>query len=301
MKQKTFQCESEKELYTAIKELFHAGAACMHKNHYGPKIFTDLQRVALLILRVRSGLSYERFCNEYLPESKWPRWLGLRELPSDTSVWRWTRKFDMKFIRQLNKQLLACEQPTIMAIDGTGIDSWRRSRHYETRIGERGRDFSKADIVSDSNTQLIHDWSLLLKPRHDAHVAKQLLSRTPHRGVLVLGDKGYDSEELYTLCAERNNRLWTPLRNAPRSNAPPKRLGQHKRASHKQGCDQPGKRSLVESTIRSLKSRISALTARLHYMKKREFAWHILARNIQLQIALLLRVLRTLATLHNPV
>ena len=295
MKQKTFQYESERELFTAIKELFHAGAACMHKNHFGPKIYTDLQRLALLILRVRSGLSYERFCVEHLPESKWPRWLGLRELPGSSSLHRWAKEFDMTFLRRLNKLLLVDERPRTLAIDGTGVDSWRQSRHYECRIGENGRDYAKVDVLVDTDGLIVHDWSLLLKPRHDAYVAKNLLSRTQHRGVLVLGDKGYDSEELYEICTHNNNRLWAPLRNAPRSDSPPKKLSWYKQASHKIGCEQPGRRNLVESTIRSLKSRIGALTARLHYMKKREFAWHVLARNIQLQISLLQRALRALA------
>ena len=294
MIQKTLGCESEKELYAAIKDLFHAGAARMHTNHYGPKIYTDLQRIALLILRVRSGFSYERFCTEYLPESKWPVWLGLRELPSSSSLHRWASKFDMAFLRRLNELLLASEQPRTLAIDGTGVDSWRQSRHYERRVGENGRDFAKVDIIVDTDTLLVHDWSLLLKPRHDAYVAKRLLRRLRVTDALILGDKGYDAESLYAICAQRKNRFFAPLRNKKHSNKPPTRLGWHKRRSHRIQTDYH-RRSLVESTIRSLKSRIGALTARLHYMKKREFAWHVLARNIQLQIALLLRALRALA------
>lgn len=299
MKQTTLQHRPDHKLYTEIKKLFLARGARMHNNHRGPKIYTELQRVALLVLYVRSKLSLRSFCTVYLPESKWPQWLGLRELPSKSSLHSWLKNYDMSWLRQLNKQLLSDEDVLIAAIDGTGLDADNKTAHYAQRIRSTLVKGPKLDILIDTDTLLVHDWSLLLKPRHDAYVAKNLLSRTPQRGVLVLGDKGYDSEELYAICAHNNNRLWTPLRNAPRSNHPPKKLGVHKRSSHKIGCEQQGRRSLVESVMRSIKNRIRALRARLHYMKKRELAWHVIVRNLELQISLLLRALRTLKITGN--
>ena len=295
MKQKTIPVQDEKELYTAIKELFHAGAKRLHRNHYGPKIYTDLQRVALLILRVRSGHTYKRFCEEYLPESKWPEWLGLRELPSKTSLHRWSQEFDMSLLRKLNEQLLTDEKPIVMAIDGSGLDADSKSAHYAHRIRAPMKKGPKLDILVDTDTLLIHDWSLLIKPRHDAHVAKSLLRRVREREALILADKGYDSEELYKICAENNNRLFAPLRNKPRSDQPARKIrGVNKRKSHSKPCPQETRRSLVESTFYSLKKRVRTLQARLHYMKKRELAWHVLTRNIEIKISLLLRQIYTL-------
>jgi len=45
-------------------------------------------------------------------------------------------EYPLSFLRKLNTLLLQEERPKLMAIDGTGIDSWQRSRHYERRIGE---------------------------------------------------------------------------------------------------------------------------------------------------------------------
>ena len=300
MIQKTLQCESERELYTAIKNLFHTGAQRLHRNHYGPKIYTDLQRVALLILRVRTGYTYKRFCEEYLPESRWPQWLGLRELPSKTSLHRWAQEFDTAMLRRLNKELLASEQPKTMAIDGTGLDANHRSKHYEDRIRAAPTKGPKLDIIVDTDTLLIHDWSLLIKPRHDAHVAKSLLRRLKTKGATILGDKGYDSEALYQICEEKGNRFWAPLKNAPRKDHPPKRLGRAKKKSHQKPCDQETRRGLVESTFFSLKTRVRAVRARTHYMKKRELAWHVLARNLELKISLLLRYVWLLVRFAHP-
>lgn len=286
MTQKTLQHGQEHELYTDIKNLFHTGAGRLHPNKFGPKIYTDLQRIALLVLLKRSQKTYELFCTEYLPESKWPSWLGLRELPSSSSVHRWAQRFDMAFIRELNDQLLSDEQPTTLAIDGTGIDSWRRSRHYEKRIGESPRSYAKADILVDTDKLFIYDWSLLLKPRADAHVAKTLLKRTRHWGVLILGDKGYDAEKLYEISHWHGNRFYAPVRNSPATGKQPVLLSWYKRKSHRVETNYH-RRSLVESTIRSLKTRIGALTAHRPHMKKREFAWHVFVRNLELKIKLI--------------
>jgi hypothetical protein len=291
MKQKTLQCESEKELYVVIKELFHSGASRLHTNYYGPKIYTDLQRVALLILRIRTGYTYKRFCEEYLPESKWPKWLGLRELPGKSSLHRWAQNVDMSLLRKLNKQLLLDEKPSTMAIDGTGLDADSKTAHYAQRIRAPIKKGPKLDLIIDTDTLLIHDWSVLLKPRHDAYVAKRLLNRTAHSAVLILADKGYDSEELYRICYENKNRLWAPIRNEQYCDRPPKKLSLYKKRSHKQETVDYHRRNLVESTIRSIKNRVRALRARQHFMKKRELAWHVLVRNIEIKISLLLRLL----------
>ena len=294
IKQTSLPVGYEYELYTEIKELFHAGAKRLHRNHYGPKIYTDLQRAALLILYVRSNCSLRRFCDVYLIESRWPQWLGLREIPAKSTLHDWMKQFDMCLLRKLNKQLLADEQPETMAIDGTGIDSWQASRHYEKRIRLRNtRPYAKADVLIDTETLLVHDFSLRINPRNDNYIAKPMLRRAPQRGALILGDKGYDTEELYKICAQNKNRFFAPVRNHPRTGQPRKRLPWHKRKSHRIETDYH-KRSLVESTIRSLKTRITALRSRLHYMKKREFALHVLARNLEIKISLLLRHLHIL-------
>jgi len=121
-----------------------------------------------------------------------------------------------------------------------------------------------------------------------------LLRRLKTRNTVILGDKGYDSETLYKICEENNNRFWAPIKNAPHSNQPPKRLGRAKRNSHKQPCTVETRRSLVESTFYSLKTRVRAVRARLHFMKKRELAWHVLARNLEIKISFLLRCLEIL-------
>lgn len=248
----------------------------MHDNHKGPKIFTNYQRIALIVLYVRSRKALRDFVKS-LYESRWPMWLELREIPSKSSLHNWLKKYDMGFVRKLIEKSVEQESPSLMAIDATGIDSWQRSRHYEKRIGESNMQFAKADILVDTDNKLIYGHMLKMKPRHDVVGAKSIFKRMKHKHVLVLGDKGYDSEPLHKIAEQEGFLLWAPVRNM--SPSPPK--GKHRKRCAKHPPNRKGMRSIAESVIRSLKSRLPSLRSRTHYMKKREFAWHILTYNLE--------------------
>jgi len=121
------------KLHSMIIKVCHSVEMPLHFNKHGPKIFTNYQRVALIILYKRSKKSMRDFITE-LYESLWPRWLGLREIPGKSTLHDWLNLFEMPVIRQLHKAALTEEQPRMMSIDATGLDSWQRSRDFEKRI-----------------------------------------------------------------------------------------------------------------------------------------------------------------------
>ena len=292
MIQTTIINQYEHELQRQVLNLFHADACRLHDNHFGPKVYTNAQRIALLVLKVRSKKSFEDFANS-LFETKWPRWRGLREIPVSSSIHRWVKKFHMRFIRKLNRMLLRKEQPEIIAVDGTGIDSWQRSRHYERRIGQSPMPYAKLDILVDTNKLFVHDWVLRTKPRHDIIAAKAMIKRTRKLGALLLGDKAYDCESLHELAEGLGMRFYAPVKRSPNSKFPkPKK--KHRKKALAKGCAEYPQRNMAETTIRSIKSRIHALKSKMPHMKKREMAWNILTYNLEKvcsQVAALYRML----------
>ena len=217
MIQTTISNQYEVGLHQEIIKLCHKLMLPLHYNRKGPKIFTNYQRVALIILYVRSKNSLVEFLTEFV-ETKWASWLGLREIPGKSTINDWMKLFDLKFIRQLLNEQVSDEKPKVMAIDATGIDSWKRSRHYERRIKQCGfredhMPYAKADLLIDTDTLLIHDWVLRLKPRHDVLGAKTILKRLRLKNILILADKGYDSEPLHKLARCFQNYLFAPVRN----------------------------------------------------------------------------------------
>ncbi len=167
-----------------------------------------------------------------------------------------------------------------MAIDATGFDSWQRSRHYERRIKQCGfsedhMPYAKVDLIVDTNTLLIHDWVLRIKPRHDVLGAKTILSRLKHKGVLILADRGYDSEPLHKQAIENGNLLFAPVRNMRKN---PKGYNR-KRCLTK--IAEYSMRNTVESANHALKSMKNELRSKLHYLKKREFGWAVILFNMK--------------------
>ena len=75
--------------------------------------------------------------------------------------------------------------------------------------------YAKADILIDSETMLVHDFVLRMKPGHDVIGAKTVFQRLKHKnqGILILGDKGYDSEKLHKLVNSLGNIFCAPVRN----------------------------------------------------------------------------------------
>lgn len=280
MRQKLLQYRSEHELHRFLLEFFHAGARRQHDNHYGPKIYTNFQRMVVVFLFRRSGLPLRRFVDR-LREELWPRWLGLRELPSKSSLHDWCDQYDMGLLRKLNRELLRLEQPRIMSIDGTGIDAWQRSRHYEKRVEAEALRYVKLDIFIDVDTHLIHDWVLRTQPRHDFIGARIIFKRMWFREILIIADKGYDAEELHRIVHRKGNRLYAPVRERPR-----KRIrGWHRQRCAAEGCEDYGLRSNVESTIFSIKAvRCRALRSKKAHMRKREMAWYIFVHNVEIII-----------------
>ena len=269
------------ELHQQILKVFHKLNMKLNDNVLGPKIYTNYQRVALIVLFTRSRKALRDFVSE-LVESKWVSWLGLKELPGKSTLQRWIKKFDLSFLRSLLFSIVKDEDPNIMAIDATGIDSWLRSRHYEKRVRQCGvHDFhmpyAKADLLVDTDTKLIYDFVLRSKPRHDVLGAETIFKRLKHVPDEILGDKGYDSENLHEIVVQKGSSFYAPVRDFKVKR--PK--GKHRRRCIK-GNSNYGRRNIVESVNRSLKVRLRSLRSKLHFMKKREFAWHVITYNLEL-------------------
>lgn len=175
-------------------------------------------------------------------------------------------------------------QPRVMAVDGTGVDSTHRSRHYEKRLEQTSgvnktpTPYTKLDILIDAEDKYVYDFVIRTQPRHDVVAAKDMFKRLKPQPEVILGDRGYDSEELHQILELKQVEFHAPVRDfrvkKPRGKGRQKSLTKHEEA---------GKRSIVESVIRSLKSKLGSLTSKKHWMKKRELAWHILTYNLEKQ------------------
>ncbi|MBR9702756.1 transposase, partial [Candidatus Woesearchaeota archaeon] len=278
--QKTLTSQYEVELHSQILKVCHEMELSLHDFSRGCKLFTNYQRFALIVLFQRSGKALRKFVSE-LKESLWPKWLGLREIPGKSTLHGWLKKWDVSFLRNILATTVVEQESSLMAIDATGFDSWQRSRHYEKRLRDFGlrekyQPYAKVDLLVDTRTRIIHDWVLRVKPRHDTLGAKTMIKRFKQQNVLILADRGYDSEPLHEEAFASGNLLYAPTRDFKVK----KVRGRHRRRCS-QGLECYHQRNIVESINFSLKSRFRSLRSKLHYMKKREFGWKIITYNLE--------------------
>lgn len=263
-------------LHNQILKICHSLELPIHKNHLGPKIFSEYQKLTLIILWKRSKKSLRRFVST-LPEYRWAQWLNLRALPSKSVLHNWLKEIPEKIIRMINGILLQNQKPSLMAVDATGIDSWKRSRHYERRIGSPYMPYAKLDLLVDTDSLLIYDHVLRIQPRHDVIGATTIFQRMKLKNVKILGDKGYDCEELHKMAKSKGNKLYAPVRIWPGAVT----SGFLRKKCLIEDEDYP-KRNSVESINHSLKSVwVDSLKCKKGFLKKREIAWHIVIYNME--------------------
>lgn len=252
----------------------------LHFNKIGPKTFDNYQRIALIILYIRSKKSLRDFLEEF-QENKWKNWLQFKRIPAKSILHDWFKLFELKIIRELNKQLIKEINPTLTAIDGTGLDSNLSSKHYEKRLRDFGffkskNPYAKLDIWIDIKSLVILDFILLMQPRHDVIAAEKIFKRNNLKNIEILADRGYDSEPLHKIVCANGGKLFAPARNKSKK---PKGLNRRK---CKTLPSYMGQRSLVE-TVNSILKRvqITALRSKKAFMKKRELAWHVILYNMK--------------------
>lgn len=277
------------KLEEQLINLFHFSELPLHFNKTGNKEFTNYQRISIIILFQRSKKSIRDFVVEF-QESKWISYLGLKKIPKKSTLHDWLKMFDMKTIRKICKVLLP-EKIELTSIDGTGFDSWQRSRHYEKRALEIGdlphMPYAKADLFIDVKTQIILDFSLLTHREHDVKVAERIFKRNKIKNIIGLGDKGYDSENLHEIARANGITFYAPIRKMnKRALSRKKPKGKYRRECVELP-DFYGMRWINETVNSVLKrTQIHFLRSKKSFMKQREFGWQIILYNIKRVIKL---------------
>ena len=263
-------------------KLFHELGIPPRSKQRGRKGFSNYQRISVTILFARSRKSLRDFINQF-HESKWTSWLQLSKIPSKSTLHNWLGLFSLKIIRKINR-ILKPKSPSLTAIDGTGFDSFHRSRHYEKRVGFTKMPYAKADLFVDTATKKIIDFSLANKHQHDIVAARQFVKRNNLKNVKVLCDGAYDCENLHQSVVDKGGKLYAPVRKRNKRS-----LRKFPKGRHRKSClelpDFMGQRSIVEAINAVLKRRfIISLRSKVGFMKKREFAWAIVVYNLDREL-----------------
>ena len=279
----------QNNLEKQLLNLFHSSDLPLHFNHKGNKQFTNYQRISLIVIFRRENKSIRDFI-EWIEESKWFSWLGLKKIPQKSTFHDWLDLFDMKLIRELINFSVDKTDLKVTAIDGSGVDTNFRSSYFKKRLNEFGiktkSNYHKLDIIVDAyGKKQIIDYSFLLKNRHDSFVAKKLLKKIKFEKCKILADKGYPDYDFIDLSKTKQNNFISPLKNYGEKCKHNNFRRERKIRNFESNKPIYRWRVIVESVFSSLKRKQNLrLRSKLSYMKKREMGWHILFYNIRRNI-----------------
>ncbi len=283
------QSNYNNELEEQLIKLFHSSDLPLHFNHKGNKQFTNYQRISLIIIFRRENKPIRDFI-DWLKESKWFSWLGLRKIPKKSTFHDWLNLFDIKLIRELINFSVDKSNLKVTAIDGSGIDTNFKSSYFKKRLDDFGEklknSYHKLDIVVDvyGKKQIIN-YSFLLKNRHDSFVAKKLLKKIKFRKCKILADKGYPDYNFIEMSKTKQNNFISPPKNYGGKCRQDNFKRERKIRNFESNKPIYRRRVIVECVFSSLKRKQNLkLRSRLGYMKKREMGWHVLFYNIRRNI-----------------
>ncbi len=267
------------ELQLLVKKVCYHKQISKYHFKYGPKIYTQHQFVALLILFAKSNKSLRDFVS-YLYESKWPDWLKLKEIPCKSSIHNHFQRIGLPIIRILNFIIVRAKKVLNYAIDSTGIDSSHASKHYEKRIGRTRSPFLKLSILAQSEKPfLVDDFEITDSHTHDVIHAKKLSKRFTLKNKLIFADRAYDCEELMQISKDEGNKLYCPIRDF-KVKRPKGRLRRKIAKDFNKNIYHKG-RNPVEMIMFLLKKRGLVIRAKKRSNKIKELSWKILSYNIE--------------------
>lgn len=265
------------QLQQLVLKICHFRQISLYHFKYGPKIYTQHQFVALLILYAKSNMSFRRFIQS-LYESKWPEWLKLKEIPCKSSIHNHFNRIGLTIIRLLNQFALRERRANRLAVDSTGIDANHASKHYEKRIGRDYKPYLKLSILGQvERPYLIEDFVCCPSHISDVRQAKPLIRRIS-KNKIVFADKAYDCHWLMELCEGKGSKIYCPIKKSSR-NRPKGRLRRILFDNFDEDYYHKG-RNPIELIMFLLKHQSLVIRSKKVCNQIKEMAWKILAYNI---------------------
>ena len=196
-----------------------------YSHRYSPKVFTQPQLFACLVLMTFLRTDYRGIEQHLRDLPAYGQWLGLQRVPDHSTL----QKAAARIFRQgAGLQLLAASVRLTMgrrrvirraAADGTGLESGHRSPYFVQRRakGQKGREnppmqtttytrFPKLSLLIACDQHLVLGWRTGRGPAPDMHDLPDLLGGLP-RGLTVLKllvDAGFDSENNHRYLREEH-------------------------------------------------------------------------------------------------
>ena len=187
------------------------------------------------------------------------RAIELEELPSPSTLCKAFDRLDMAVWRVLlNLSISLLPTNGVVGIDASGFDRSHASKHYTKRTKLTVQQ-SKVTRLVDTRADAILDIHVTTTRRHESQIAPSLIKRNTGEVAILLGEKGYDDQNIRALVRDEAVRPLIKHRGFS---------SRHKAWNARLDAELYGQRSQNETVNSQLKRKYGAFVRSWHWWKQ---------------------------------
>ncbi|WII09278.1 transposase [Methanomassiliicoccales archaeon LGM-DZ1] len=165
-------------------------------------IYTDRQKLAVLVLMARHGISYGAVRRDLGMYRGFTDAIGLKRIPDGSTLCKFLKRIGTDVLERVVMAFAAAaDGGATVAVDSTGLSDFDRSAHYEKRLDDfgagRSRSFTKLSLAVDTGTRIVLSASASADGhRNDTTFMPGHISDLAGSGLKIdwlIADRAYDS------------------------------------------------------------------------------------------------------------
>lgn len=198
------QALPKSRLLRFVEQAFHLArrAVARYSSKFSKRRYTLHQHIVLLCLKVRKDTTYRTPLDELIEMPRIRKAINLTELPAPSTLCKAFDRLDMAVWRVLlNLSVSLLPTNGVVGIDASGFDRSHASKHYTKRTKLTIQQL-KVTLLVDTRANAILDLHVTTTRKHDSKIAPSLIKRSAGEVAVLLGDKGYDDQQIRALARE---------------------------------------------------------------------------------------------------
>ena len=262
-----------------------------YSSKFSKRKYKQYQLFVILLYKVWINVSYRDIIEIISSNPTFVSLLSLSDIPHFTTIQKFCKRISMKLITSVFSKVVKSFLGllgNIIIIDSTGFSVNYHSFYYDKRLNDFGkkvkRKYVKTTIVVDDKSQIVVAYDVHFGEIHDSKEFKKTLENMDKELVskfkLIIGDKGYDSEENHVIAKRYDLHAIIPARN---KDVPIYRTKGENRKRMKRHLQEEYRRRPIVETVHSVLKRKSGsyVRSRIPELAEKEIALKIIAYNIR--------------------
>ena len=267
-----------------------------YSSKFSKRKYKQYQLFVILLYKAWINVSYRDVIEILSSNPTFVSLLSLSDIPHFTTIQKFCKRVSMKLITSVFNKVVKSFLDllgNIIIIDSTGFSVNYHSFYYDKRLNDFGkkvkRKYVKTTIIVDDKSQIILAFDVHFGEIHDSKEFKKTLENMDSEVIakfkIIIGDKGYDSEENHVIAKRYDLLAIIPVRN---EDVPIYRTkGENRKRMKKHLPEEYKRRSIVETVHSAIKRKSgSFIRSRIPELTEKEIALKIIAYNIRRTIIL---------------